>query len=556
MKKLILLIIFLLLSIPLLARSGTYVIEVTYEDGSVILQEQKDSPSRAIHFDVYGPGQAITSARVLLDDQVDATWSGKRGDDHNIYDSSCTEVYWHWVLTPSKSKVLTISSSECNTTIELQGACFRMLSSPSSEASYSDLLSDIFTQGSGVQRASSFHIQAGDPNVWTYNTLSEDWEFIPDLDANTVPGQGILLSMFADQNPTGASQTGPISLFVSGAENPNTSFSLKSGWNLLGNPFYSSIDLSSMDYSDTNGIVYVWDRNSSQWRHYSNSPLLGVSKIDNNKLSPYQGFFIESTGGGIFEFDSASKTAGGTFYGKGGVLPDHITLQVEASDTKATTTISFNSPYSDVVELNSLAMDYISFSSVRPGGTLAHIANHEDKSYIPLNIDSTFGGDYTITVSSLQMFGDLYFVDRERNIKVKIDSNFSYTFRNTSKIANVLGENACNINITQKEQSSDRFYLTAIEDNTELPSDITLNQNYPNPFNPSTQIQYSLTQTSNVSLEVFTMLGQRVGLLINEVQVPGTYTATFDAADLPSGTYIYRLSTDSKILNKKMTLIK
>lgn len=553
MKYIILTITLIILSVAFFLPSNSpYIIEVTYDDGSVITQEQRDQGSAAIHFDVYGPGKTITSAKVVQDGQDISTWQGN-GSEHNIYDTNCTEAYWHWILTPSN--VLTISSSECNTTITLQGACFRMLSSPSEEASYSDLLGNIFTQGSGVQRNSSYHIQAGEPNVWTYDPVSEDWQFIPNLDNNTVAGQGILLSMFADQNPTGTPETGPVPIFVSGAENTNTLFSLKSGWNLLGNPFYSSIDLSLLDYSDTEGVVYVWDRSSNQWRHYSNSPLLGSSQIQGGLLAPYQGFFIESTGG-TFEFPSSSKTSGGSFYGKVITLPDHISLQVEAGERKAGTTVSFNSPYNDVVELNSLSLDYISFSSVKPDGTLVHIADYEDSDHIPLNLDTTFEGEHTITVTSLQVFENWYFVDREKGTQIKIDPNFSYSFTSAKKISDIPNDKRCSINITQKEQSSLRFYLTTRREAAETPSQITLKQNYPNPFNPTTQIEYSLTRTSDVTLEVFNMLGQRVGLLVSDIQGPGNYTVNFDATNLPSGSYLYRLTTDNKILNKKMTLIK
>lgn len=92
----------------------------------------------------------------------------------------------------------------------------------------------------------------------------------------------------------------------------------------------------------------------------------------------------------------------------------------------------------------------------------------------------------------------------------------------------------------------------------ETATQIRLNQNYPNPFNPSTVISYQLTENSNVRLEVFDMLGRKVASLVNnERKAVGSHTVTFDAENLSSGVYIYRLSTNSGVqLTKKMLLMK
>ena len=83
-----------------------------------------------------------------------------------------------------------------------------------------------------------------------------------------------------------------------------------------------------------------------------------------------------------------------------------------------------------------------------------------------------------------------------------------------------------------------------------------LNQNYPNPFNPSTQIQYALPEATQVTLEVFNSVGQKVMELVNGQQSAGYHTTTFNASGLSSGVYFYKLSTSSFINTKKMLLIK
>jgi surface protein len=96
---------------------------------------------------------------------------------------------------------------------------------------------------------------------------------------------------------------------------------------------------------------------------------------------------------------------------------------------------------------------------------------------------------------------------------------------------------------------------TSIE-GTELVTMFTLDQNYPNPFNPTTQLQFSLPQTTEVKLEVFNLLGQRIATLVNETRSMGTHTVTFDGQNLSSGVYIYRLVTPEFSESKTMHLLK
>lgn len=96
---------------------------------------------------------------------------------------------------------------------------------------------------------------------------------------------------------------------------------------------------------------------------------------------------------------------------------------------------------------------------------------------------------------------------------------------------------------------------TSAERGTEV-LEFALNQNYPNPFNPTTSIQYSIAEFSNVKLEVFDILGRRVASLVNASQTPGQYAVEFDAAKFASGTYIYRLEAGGQVSIKKMMLIK
>jgi len=97
---------------------------------------------------------------------------------------------------------------------------------------------------------------------------------------------------------------------------------------------------------------------------------------------------------------------------------------------------------------------------------------------------------------------------------------------------------------------------TSVKANTSVATTFELSQNYPNPFNPSTQIDFSLPQQSNVQLKVYNTLGQLVATLVNGNLSAGSHSVTFDARNLASGLYIYRLSAGNFTSVKKMMLLK
>ncbi|MEX0845986.1 MAG: BspA family leucine-rich repeat surface protein [Balneolaceae bacterium] len=88
------------------------------------------------------------------------------------------------------------------------------------------------------------------------------------------------------------------------------------------------------------------------------------------------------------------------------------------------------------------------------------------------------------------------------------------------------------------------------------PISYNLSQNYPNPFNPTTTFQYQLPKNSIVEIKIFNTNGQLITLLVNEKQPAGIYTVGFDASNLSSGIYIYRIKTDNFTKSNKMVLIK
>ena len=156
--------------------------------------------------------------------------------------------------------------------------------------------------------------------------------------------------------------------------------------------------------------------------------------------------------------------------------------------------------------------------------------------------------------------GDVYFTSDD-NLRLADESIGSDRFSGNS-IPEVPYD------IDGNERSSEHPYkgayegpeeLTTTEDDplaSDQPESYELKQNYPNPFNPATTIEYRLPESAQVELTVYSVDGRRVETLVNEHQQSGLHSVTFDASNLASGTYIYRIQTDNFSDSGKMMFIK
>jgi hypothetical protein len=146
------------------------------------------------------------------------------------------------------------------------------------------------------------------------------------------------------------------------------------------------------------------------------------------------------------------------------------------------------------------------------------------------SIDGLLSGEYQITSD-------------------KLDYNFTGTLPVTIDYSGNLYQTA-NINMNPAS-------VTDVKNpNPQTVTDYQLSQNYPNPFNPVTNIKFSLPERSNVRITVYNLLGIQVAELVNEVRSAGTHTINFDASDLSSGVYFYKIEAGKFIQTKKLTLLK
>ncbi|MCP4580144.1 MAG: T9SS type A sorting domain-containing protein, partial [candidate division Zixibacteria bacterium] len=101
-----------------------------------------------------------------------------------------------------------------------------------------------------------------------------------------------------------------------------------------------------------------------------------------------------------------------------------------------------------------------------------------------------------------------------------------------------------------------RFTQTGIEQIAEIPMQFSLSSNYPNPFNAVTTIQYSLPTSSEVTLDIYDVLGRKVQTIHNGNQPAGSHSLIWNADGFSSGMYFYKITAGENIQTEMMTLIK
>lgn len=311
--------------------------------------------------------------------------------------------------------------------------------------------------------------------------------------------------------------------------------------------------------------------------------------LDGGIIAPFQGFFIQNAGANpVFTFSEGAETTGGNFYGKQEENAEHV-LRFEINGEGLFNSVwitlsnngSFDRTISDALELIPFNENYVLFGSSK-GDTMFDIAHFPANpvTQIPIEIETTLPGRYTIKATDVTLSpgAEIVLVDTKTNVSITVDKDFEYTFEWNESIIEAnkqvqQGNVACGTveqvrqqfvpTAAQKNKNSEsRFYLKFTTDshfteNPNLPDSFLLKQNFPNPFNPTTQITYELPQQSDVTLQIFDLTGRQVATLVNNESVSaGTHTVNFDATNLSSGMYIYRLQAGSVVLSRKLTLIK
>lgn len=483
------------------------------------------------------------------------------------------------------------------------GEGWRMLSSPTSGNSYHDLLGNIWTQGT-----SGADYSGGEPNVMIFDGSS--FSTVSDLQSDVMNnGQGFIVYIYSDDDYDQTAQDNgfPKTLNLSGI--PRTGYveaALNSGvdsWTLTGNPYPEPIDWDELDTSDLTGTVYVYDHTygtidgggndvaedgsvGGGYRTWNG----GAGSLSGGVIAPFQGFWVQSS---VLNpeliFEESAQTTGGTFYSKENKSVISIRLKSETKKMFSEAFLTF-SEFADMAKDRFDALkfspldhrDYVSLST-DVNGTQMDINNLPIELYEPIEIPlyvETFeavesgwalmGGEVKLSwpeMNNIPSDWDITLTDTELNRTINLRDSQEYIFEsegNQNKIAGKKPFRPFNPEPFHKEKAvSDARFLITINPNVpdgmidnNIPTEFTLEQNYPNPFNPTTNIKFEIAETANVSLNVYNVMGQRVATLVHEVKAPGTYQITWDAQDLASGIYYYRLSAGGVVFNRQMTLIK
>jgi len=189
------------------------------------------------------------------------------------------------------------------------------------------------------------------------------------------------------------------------------------------------------------------------------------------------------------------------------------------------------------VELNSFTAKTDDFNVILNWETATEINNYG------FEIEKQTGSKQSV-LGNWEMIG---FIEGHGN------SNSPKQYSFTDK--NLIGGSLFKYRLKQIDNDGTYEYSDEIEVEI-IPTEFALYQNYPNPFNPNTKIRYQLPQESEVIIKIYDILGSEVITLLNEKKEPGVYEVDFNASQLSSGTYIYRLVAGSFVVTRKMLLMK
>jgi hypothetical protein len=488
------------------------------------------------------------------------------------------------------------SRSNVEISVDLTGGpCWRMLSAPSA-TTYANLLSNLWTQGVPGSDSPPPETASSNANVLVWpNDVSgvspTDWVTPTNLTDPIPAGTGFIVSVFEDDDFSGTVETEeefPKTITATGTANsgsisPTLNSTNSSAWTLVGNPYDVPVDFDLLTKSDLTNVAYVYDRNASGitngnsggWQTTNGS----VGDLKDGVIAPMQGFFIQNSGGSpSLTFEEADQTTGGEFYGKEDEINKSVLrFQLTGEELINSAWLTFSESGSnqlipgDALELTPFSTDYATLAFNKSGEELLDIAQFPGKGSIeiPFHAESTIPGNYSIEITDFDLNPgiNLTLIDNQTGEEVPVTKNFKYEF----EIQGFKKENSQSIKCNNLHDSMSKFKPNAqkaigehrfsiivdgASETEEVPTEVGLNQNYPNPFNPTTQISYQIPQQGNVLLEVYDMAGRKIQTLVDESVAAGSYQVNFDASNLSSGVYVYRLQTGSQVLSRKLTVIK
>jgi hypothetical protein len=448
-------------------------------------------------------------------------------------------------------------------------AGWRLLSSPVS-TTYADIVAEGWTQGS-----TGADVTNGTANVRTYSTAG-GFANVADLGATATAGQGFLYYHFNDDNYDTTPNAVATTLSVTGSENASgTTFTptWASGtqYAVAGNPFATTIDWDLVSKgAGVSATAWVYDRNISNYISWNGT----TGDLANGLIAPFQGFWFEYTSASsTLTFETNDKSTGGTFYRKE-VNPYVVALEGASGEFKSAAYIEFEESGEfgkgpkDALAFVSLSPEHLTLSTVSDGKSYSinHLPILRDELALPLDLQFTQGGMVDLSVKQLNLptgwSASLH--DAQTGQSYELTSDFSMDVATAALKAAPSDPLDLDGNpVMLAAATSPRFTLiidpassTSVDRGPETVGRMELEQNYPNPFNPTTVIGFQLSVAGQATLKVYDVLGREVAVLVNGPMSAGAHSVTFDASNLTSGVYMYKLEAGGMSMTKRMTLVK
>jgi hypothetical protein len=536
--------------------------------------------------DLYGPALSISDDQMTIrpaeKDTMTVTFYGN-GYDEGIYDGN---IYLETNDPNNESLTIPIDlhidpnnqHSNDAFAIELTGEeGFRLLSAPTA-VNLMEFLEPLHTQGAANADAS-----AGSPNVWTWNkdftgSSNAGWNSVADLDTTINSGDAFLVYVFTEdvygdsssrEFPKLLQLSGPLVSSADPTVNQNTD-----GFTFVGNPFPATVDwddvFANSGSSELSSSIHTYDPNRMGWISYNSS--LGTGDITNGLIKPFQGFFVRSSSSTSnapsLSFEADDVVSGGEYYGKS---PDRKFARFEISDIHSNTSNSAFTVFTEQGTLNKDELDALEMTPL-PGKSLSlstksadgfdfdinALPNLEDSFRIPLTIQSQHVDRVTFMLTDKSGLSDvdIQLSNGEWTQEVRLNEKIALNIAALEKTkSGKLLQKYSNAPLNPYELIFTKRKTVHLDESM-LPKTFELQQNFPNPFNPTTTIGFGLPTSSRVKLSIFNVLGQEVKVLVDEPKQAGYHTIIFDATNLSSGVYLYRIEANSFIETQKMILLK
>ena len=324
---------------------------------------------------------------------------------------------------------------------------------------------------------------------------------------------------------------------------------LHNGWNIISNPFENDVvwdSVKSINSLNINSKIFLWDE---KWDSSST-------------LVPYQGYyFYNDINLSLLKIPynpdgNIGKRLDKIVYNKNNNFSG-LKLSLYNNDSAlANVIIAIDSTSSDNYDANDILAPPADFEDVGMyiyNACLSISYKHLMKESRPKKVD---GQAFDLIVKNIP--------EEKLTLIIKGIENFKgseiYLLDQYNHKLNDINENNI-ITLSPVKQSTYEILVgnsnfIMMKEKEILPVDFALYQNYPNPFNPVTTIEYSIPFESYVILKVYDILGREVATLVNEQKNAGYYRITFNASNLSSSVYFYRIQAGSFVSTKKFVLLK